>query len=260
MKDLVYVVGTGSKWADNELRFSLRSVAKNLTGYGKVWIIGECPCFVQGVEHRYYPDNDLSGNNNDANMIDKILFACQQEISEEFIFMNDDFFILKPMHVEDIPVMHKGDMTEKPQQFWRITGIWQQRLLNTFNSLKARGMTTMLYDMHCPMPMNKKLFPEVIKDWDYRPEPGLNFRSIYGNTVHKGKGVRNNTEKFTVFKKKPWPVIAKQVEAGLFMAVNDSGLNIVTKAFLRSEFTEQSIYEKSVPDLIEIGKGCNKRV
>jgi hypothetical protein len=110
------------------------------------------------------------------------------------------------------------------------------------------------------MPMNKTLFPEVIKDWDYRPEPGLNFRSIYGNTVHKGKGIRNNTEKFTVFQKKPWPVIAKQVEAALFMAVNDSGLNIVTKAFLRSEFTEQSIYEKSVPDLIEIGKGCNKRV
>ena len=260
MKDLVYVVGTGSKWQDNELRFSLRSVAKNLTGYGKVWIIGDCPCFVQGVEHRYYPDNDLSGNNNDANMIDKILFACQQEISEEFIFMNDDFFVLKPMHVDEIPVMHKGDMTEKPKDYWRITGIWQQRLLNTFNQLKARGMSTMLYDMHCPMPMNKTLFPEVIKNWDYKVEPGLNFRSIYGNTIHKGEGLRNNGHKFTVFTRKIYPVIKKEAERAWFMAVNDSGLTSVSKSFIRSMFLEQSEFEKTVPANYMIGTKCNEKL
>jgi hypothetical protein len=260
MKDLVYIVGTGSKWQDNELRFSLRSVAKNLTGYGKVWIIGDCPCFVQGVEHRYYPDNDLSGNNNDANMIDKILFACEQGISEDFVFMNDDFFILKPMHVDEIPVMHKGDMTEKPKEYWRINGIWQQRLLNTFNKLKARGMSTMLYDMHCPMPMNKTLFPEVIKNWDYKVEPGLNFRSIYGNTVYMGEGLRNNGHKFTVFTRKRYEVIAKEAEKGMFMAVNDAGLWIVTKSFIRSEFPEQSDFEKTAPDTITIGSKCNEKL
>ena len=260
MKDLVYVVGTGSQWEDNELRFSLRSVAKNLIGVRKVWIIGHCPCFVQGVEHLFYPDNDQTGKNNDANMIDKILFACQQDITDEFVFMNDDFFILKPMHVDDIPVMHKGDMTEKPKEYWRITGIWQQRLLNTFNRLKARGMSTMLYDMHCPMPMNKKLFPEVISKWDYRPEPGLNFRSIYGNAVHKGEGLRNNGHKFTVFTRKIYPVIKNEAERAWFMAVNDSGLTTVTKSFIHSMFLDQSEFEKTVPANYMIGTKCNKNL
>jgi len=257
MKDLVYVVGTGSKWFDNELRFSLRSVAKNLTGVRKIWVIGHCPCFVDNVEHLFYPDNDKSGNNNDANMIDKILFACKQDITDDFIFMNDDFFILKPIHVDDIPVLHKGDFKDKPQSYWRINGIWQQRLLNTWNKLKEAGLSTTHYDLHCPMPMNKDKFIEVMSRWDYKPVPGLNFRSIYGNEVYKGSGIANKTEKFTVFTRKIYPVLMNQAKAALFMAVNDTGLTLVTKSFLRSEFTQKSEYEKTSPEHIAIGVNCN---
>ncbi len=40
--DLVYILGKGSKWSDNEIRFSLRSIEKYFD-YRKIFIIGEKP-------------------------------------------------------------------------------------------------------------------------------------------------------------------------------------------------------------------------
>jgi hypothetical protein len=260
MKDLVYILGTGSKWQDNEIRFSLRSVTKNLTGVGNVWIIGELPCFIDEtkVKHLYYPDRH-SKDNADANMIDKLLHACQQpELSDDFIFMNDDFFILKPMHVDEIPLLHKGDMKDKAPDYWAKTDIWTKRILNTFNTLKAADMTTMLYDLHCPMPMNKTLFPAVMEQFDYATIPGLNFRSLYGNAVYQGEGTKNGAQKFTVFMPTIYPVLIKKVKLALFMAVNDFGLNIVIKGWLRTAFNRVSAYEHDREYLIKIGRNCNE--
>ncbi len=89
--DLVYVVGTGSRWNDNELRFSLRSVSKNLSNVGKVFIVGECPDYLKNVIH--IPASDIfdSAINADGNMTHKLLLVCNnKELSDDFLFMNDD--------------------------------------------------------------------------------------------------------------------------------------------------------------------------
>ena len=49
--DLVYVLGKGSRWQDNELRFSLRSVSKNLSNVGQIFIVGQIPDFVKNCVH-----------------------------------------------------------------------------------------------------------------------------------------------------------------------------------------------------------------
>jgi len=108
--------------------------------------------------------------------------------------------------------------------------------------------------------MNKEKFQEVMSRWDYRPEPGLNFRSIYGNEVYKGDGMINKTEKFTVFTRKLYATTMNQVNEGMFMAVNDAGLWHVTKTILRSLFPEQSGYEKTSLSTIKVGTHCNENV
>ena len=64
--DVVYVLGKGTKWNDNEIRFSLRSLAKNVTGIRNVYIVGERPDFLKRVIHISYPDELL--NNADGNI------------------------------------------------------------------------------------------------------------------------------------------------------------------------------------------------
>ena len=246
---------------DNEIRFSLRSVTKNLAGVGNVWIIGELPCFLDDskVKHLYHPDRH-GRDNADANMIDKLLYACQQpQLSDDFIFMNDDFFVLRPMHVKDVPVLHHGDMKDLKPDFWN-NSIWRKRLRNTFETLKAAEMTTLLYDLHAPMPMNKHLFPAVIEQFDYKPAPGLNFRSLYGNAVYNGGGERNVWQKVKAFRPKIWPQLEKETQKAMFFAVNDTGLNIVAKAFLRDRYPEISAYEHERQYLIQIGRNCNEFV
>ena len=49
--DIVIPLGTGSRWQNNELRFALRSIEKYLTGYDKIFIIGECPSYLQNIIH-----------------------------------------------------------------------------------------------------------------------------------------------------------------------------------------------------------------
>jgi hypothetical protein len=88
--DVVYVLGTGSKWKNNELRFSLRAIEKNLTGYRDIYVIGENPGFLQNVIHIPYPD-ELPGN-ADGNIARKVLRACREKkLSDNFLFINGCF-------------------------------------------------------------------------------------------------------------------------------------------------------------------------
>ena len=60
--DIVIPLGTESRWHDNELRFTLRSIEKHLTGYRNVIIVGWCPPWVQNVVH--IKKEDWAGKKN----------------------------------------------------------------------------------------------------------------------------------------------------------------------------------------------------
>ncbi|MFA5815861.1 MAG: hypothetical protein WC865_09615 [Bacteroidales bacterium] len=104
--DIVYVLGTGSSWSDNEIRFSLRSVFKNLTNIGQIFIVGERPDGLKGFLHIDHPD-EFPSTNADGNIIRKVLQACKDpRVSEKFLIINDDHIIMKPMRAEKIPPFH----------------------------------------------------------------------------------------------------------------------------------------------------------
>ena len=60
--DVVYVLGTGSSWDNNEIRFSIRSVLKNLPGIGRIIIIGEKSSGLKGFVYIAHPDEFPSIN------------------------------------------------------------------------------------------------------------------------------------------------------------------------------------------------------
>ena len=51
--DVVYPIGQGSSWKNNELRFSLRSIEKYGINVGKLFIVGELPDFLLGEDIIY---------------------------------------------------------------------------------------------------------------------------------------------------------------------------------------------------------------
>lgn len=101
LPDLLYVVGPESS-GHEELRHSLRSVAKNLP-HRNVWIIGSIPDWTTNVETialtphpEKFPNmrQSVTAGVNHPNM------------SESFVLMNDDMFVIEP--INDLPAFHLG--------------------------------------------------------------------------------------------------------------------------------------------------------
>lgn len=99
--DVVYILGSGSLSKNEEIRYSLRALSENMLDLGKVYIIGEDPGFLPGARHISAKD---SADEKWKNAYNKIVRAsCLSDISEEFLLMNDDFFMIEPFVGAEFP-------------------------------------------------------------------------------------------------------------------------------------------------------------
>lgn len=245
--DVVYVLGTGSGWENNEIRFSLRSIEKNLRNFGKVFIVGELPDFLTGVIHIPAKDIFSPSRNADGNIITKVLAACADDrLSDDFLFINDDHLVIKPIDVADVPPLHHGDMTTFPESYWKLN-FWRGRLKRTMEVLKKENLSTLHFDCHTPIIFNKREFPEIIKMFDYQNDIGYTMKSLYGNVMYPD-GPFLTSQKRTIFHHYTLDQIERRLTGPTFMSFNDHGLNRSLKWWLIDNFPERSSYEKNDAD------------
>ena len=165
----------GSKWDNNELRYSLRSLEKYLPRLGRVFIVTETlPEWLTGVEHIYAKDEHR--HNKDANLIDKVLLACKSDVSETFIRLSDDQCLLQEWDGND--VWHQGDTDGLDKG-----GKWWDRCHRTSDYLKSQGRPTWFYDCHCPAPVERESFIRAMEGVDYQTPPGMCINTLYFNSV-----------------------------------------------------------------------------
>lgn len=155
--DIVYVVGTGSKWGDAELMHSLRSICK-FTNHRNVYIVGHKPNFVEGVIH--LPVKDVI--RKEYSIMNKILEVCKEEdLSDDFLFMNDDHFFIKEVDIENYPYYHQDALNVEIQK--RLRGPYRTEIERTYEYLKDKVKSPKYYDIHTPIIYNKYDFPTIIK-------------------------------------------------------------------------------------------------
>lgn len=170
--DVVYICRKGD---NEELRYSLRSVSKNLPE-SRVWLVGYKPRWYSGD---FISVPDVSSKfNNIHNLINHIAF--EDQISDDFIMMNDDFFITKPL--DTVPVYHGGLLLDKINKYYELApnSPYNRMLSRTYNNLIKHGINEPLdYDIHIPLPFNRTRLRETIV------KKGLP-RSTYGNLAGIG--------------------------------------------------------------------------
>lgn len=99
--DVVYVLGKGSLCNNDELRYSIRLLEANCADLGNIYVVGESVDFLPGVKFLNMPDTHSKPWKN---VLDKVKAVCSlDELSEEFLLMNDDFFALAPFEIESLP-------------------------------------------------------------------------------------------------------------------------------------------------------------
>ena len=245
LTDVVYPIGKGSSWKNNELRFSLRSIEKFGINVGKIFIVGELPDFLSGEDIIHIKADDIFNPqvNADGNIIHKVLAACaDNRLSEDFLFINDDHILLKPTVLKEIPNFHKGDMRTFPDSYWTINH-WRKRLKNTMDILIEKGASTLHFDCHTPIVINRKAFTDMISHFNYQEGIGFTMKSIYGNYLEPENNKLLTNEKKTVFKGLDEAQLNSRLLDCSFLAFNDSGLNQHLKIFLYQEFPDASRWE-----------------
>lgn len=160
-----------------ELKYSLRSAETNLKDI-TVWFVGGKP---MGL----HPDRHLilrqEGKTKWANVAHTIYeFIMHEDCPEEFMLMNDDFFIMEPVDI--IKTAFWGSLeglgaliTDKNHKF--PTG-YVRRLDEATEALLAHNLTTYNFELHRPMPIKRDWMKLVYEKFG---ENTPCKRSLYGN-------------------------------------------------------------------------------
>jgi hypothetical protein len=169
--DIVIPLGAGSLHQNQELRFCLRSI-QSFVKHDKIFIIGEKPEFLTGVTHiRAY---DIQGPSaKERNIFRKILEAIyRDDVSEDFMFFNDDHFLLEPWAGE---YFYHGTVCDKLAKK-RVTEPYRITINNTL-----RVCPGLWYDVHCPIVYNKKKFLNSVGNLKWQTPWGFAIKSAYCN-------------------------------------------------------------------------------
>lgn len=213
MTDIVYILGHGSKWNNNELKYSLRSVEKHLSNVGRVYLVGNAPEFISGVIAIPFKET----SHKLENIINKTLAACNHpDISENFLCFYDDHFLNSDFDADNFPHFYKGTLAEHATI---AKGNYKKLILNTEKELSRRNQKTFSYNVHCPQPINK----EHYKSLDgYMYGRNVLMKSIYGNTVFPKESEYH--QDFKIFKKQSAQEYIWQLKQAKFFSISDKAL------------------------------------
>jgi hypothetical protein len=228
--DFVYICRSGE---NEELRYSIRSVLNSFPE-ANIWVVGGRPHWYSGsyIEVKQDKNTYTNATNNLKAICDSL------EISDDFILMNDDFFIVNK--VDKIQYFYGGTLDEKILLYQELIGSssYIDKLSITLHKLKKYNIEQPLdYELHVPFPMNKENLSKVLKKSDR-----LLYRSVYGNLFNVG-GLKIEDVKVydrTGLIKKSFDY--KNVYTD-FLSTTDTSFNTM-QTFLKEKFSHKSHYEK----------------
>ena len=229
--DVVYFCRDG---ANEELRYSLRSLDKNFK-FNSVWIYGGKPDYIT-------PDHFVKINQTGRTKWDKVraMFGSvclNGKLSENFVLMNDDFFIMKKTDSLE-PVFRcslfehivtvEGNFGDRPTNY-------TAELRKATRRLQEAGLDTNSYELHVPMIFNRKKLLETMGAF---PDVHAT-RSLYGNYVGVGGKQMSDVKIY----EKNTPV--EEFENNRFLSTQDSiWMDSNVARYIKESFKERSRFEK----------------
>lgn len=172
--DIVYFIKDAAY--NEELRYSLRSVEKNFP-HNRVWFYGGKPCGLVSDRQVVVDQKGETKWDRVRNMMKMVVE--NNEITEDFVLFNDDFFVLKKR--DRIPCYENGLLVDLIYRIERKNNFkptpYTAALKRTLDVLYDTT-DVVNFELHLPMIFNRKKMAEVIEKY-----PGIKgTRSLYGNS------------------------------------------------------------------------------
>ena len=228
--DIVIALGTGSRWMDNELKYALRSIEKHLKDHsGRVLLIGERPKWIKNVDH--YDISDKPGRKN-FSIFQKILTGCEMCNGDDFLFWNDDHFLLKDLKVSDFKYWYDGTAL---QYYHRATGLYKRAVANTMTLPKVNDLYT---DIHVPIIYNKHEFAKLLNiDWSQE----YVIKTAYTRNMDGGFEYMADLKLNQQYSLNQW---YGKLHARTFFSIGSYAVNADFKILMEKLYPKKSQYEK----------------
>jgi len=173
--DVVYTYRDDPRTGNKQLKYSLRSVEKHLSGVGEVYVIGANPNLA-GVIHLEHKD-DLSAAKNIMSKLQVI--ARTEAVSEDFLYIADDHYLMKDNEAKLYPYYVSGTLQELVRTQNNSYGAMVK---NTIKALQSKGFATNNYNVHCPIIYNKTRLRQLAEIYDLSNPLNYILKSLYCNT------------------------------------------------------------------------------
>lgn len=173
MTDIIIPLGTGSRFDDIELKFALRSVEKHLSNVRDVYVIGNWPDWLRNSTVIKFEEKNLMIF-KEKNICNKVSVACSLDnVSNDFLFMNDDHFLLADCDAATFPYYHCGPIVQKVVDQYNP---YRKVIRNTVQLVGDRANN---FDCHCPILFNQEIFFEVMNKIDWEKDYGYMMKTLY---------------------------------------------------------------------------------
>ena len=229
--DVVYICKPGD---NEELRYSIRSVVKNLP-HDKIWVVGGKP--------NWYIGNHIPVSQNRSKYVNaknNLRAICNSpEISESFILMNDDFYIINK--IDTLPNTHGGFLLDKIRNYKINNGldpnisVYGRMLIKTESLIYRKIKNKVInYELHVPMIMEKKKLSKIML------LDGL-WRSVYGNFYNVGGIEMDDVKVYGLnSKQKSYDITNLRYD---YLSSSDDSFKRIKELILDNRFRSKSVYE-----------------
>ena len=189
--DAVFVIGTGSKNGNEELRYALRNLDAHCKFVRNVYICGFCPEWVDKTKVRHLQWPDRFEHAKDANIIDKLRHACEvRGIAKRILFCSDDQFQTRECRWEDFRPRYLRRYQSNDTWYEARNRTWHYRLVDTLErdvgrrqGLGLEACDVFYYQPHMWMQIDRDKFLEYARKCGYEERDDTIIASGYFNFV-----------------------------------------------------------------------------
>jgi glucuronoxylan 4-O-methyltransferase len=163
--DIVYLFRHSAN-NDQEILYSLRSVAQHVPFVRKVWVLGDRPAFlspdkslIEHVPHGYLAP--LFGFQTPVRSDFLMLFLASliPQLAFDFVRFSDDYIILQPVSPEQFLTVRALEDLNRAGA--RGQGRFKESVWRTYDILRHYGFAGINFESHTPQPYNKRLALEA---------------------------------------------------------------------------------------------------
>lgn len=176
--DILYLVGTGSKCDNFELKCSLRSIEKYGINVDRIFICGYCPDWLSDdvIKIEKPVNKSIDNFDKNKNIYKDLIYAVENtdigiNHNGDFLVSMDDHFYIKETDFDNYPYYVKDYIPRQCRHYLPLVfepGFrcenYQRLLVSTANFLKDRGFSYINFTLHRNMHINRYVLLDEMKE------------------------------------------------------------------------------------------------